>query len=107
MSKITLEYSGKKYTLEYNRQSVRMIESQGFVAEQLSAKPVTMIPILFQGAFIKNHKGIKRDLIDEIYEAIADKSGLIVALVELYSETVGTLLDDKAESGNVSWAVTK
>ena len=107
MSKITLKYSGKEYSLEYSRQSVRTIESQGFVAEQLSAKPMTMIPILFQGAFLKNHKGIKRNLIDEIYEGISDKTALIVALADMYTETVGALLEDREEEGNVSWAVTK
>lgn len=107
MSKITMEYSGKKYTLEFSRQSVRMMESQGFAADEITKQPVTMIPLLFQGAFSKNHKGLKRATIDEIYDNIADKSALIAALVELYSETVTTIIGDKEEEGNVTWAVAK
>ena len=108
MSKITMEYSGKKYTLEYSRQSVRTMEGQGFVADQLLAKPVTMIPMLFQGAFIMHHKGIKRKEMDEIYKGIKGRSALIEALMEMYGETLSTLMDDDAEEeGNVSWAVTK
>lgn len=107
MSKITMKYSGKEYALEYNRKSVRMMESQGFAAEELTKQPVTMIPLLFQGAFLKNHKGIKRDLIDEIYDGVADKSALIGALVELYTETLNTLIGDREDEGNVSWAVSK
>jgi len=107
MSKITMKYSGKDYTLEFNRQSVKMIESQGFVAAELTQQPVTMIPLLFQGAFAKNHKGLKRATIDEIYEGIANKSELISALVEMYSETVSTLNGDSEDEGNVSWAVVK
>lgn len=106
MSKITMKYSGKDYTLEYTRQSVRMIESQGFNVAEVSSKPVTMVPLLFQGAFIRHHKGIKRNLIDEIYEGIPNKQELILALVEMYSETVSSLIDDTDE-GNVSWAVAK
>ena len=107
MSTITMKYSGKNYTLEYTRQSVKMMESQGFAAEELTKQPVTMIPLLFQGAFMKNHKGLKRALIDEIYDNVSDKSALISALVEMYSETVTALIGDSDEEGKASWAVAK
>ena len=107
MSKITLNYNEKDYTLEYNRQSVRMMESQGFVLEQISTKPVTMIPMMSQGAFIKNHRGMKRALIDEIYDEVADKSGLLNALMEMYAETLSSLTDENEVEGNAIWAVVK
>ncbi len=107
MSKITLNYKEKDYTLEYNRQSVRMIEGQGFVLEQISEKPVTMIPMLFSGAFIKNHRGLKRAFIDEIYDEVADKSGLLSALMEMYAETISSLTDENEVEGNAIWAVVK
>ena len=107
MSKISLNYNEKDYTLEYNRQSVRMLESQGFVLEQISTKPITMIPMLFSGAFAKNHRGIKRALIDEIYNECLDKTGLIDALMEMYAETLSTLTDEKEDGGNAVWVVVK
>lgn len=107
MSKITISYDKKEYALEYSRQSVRTMEAQGFVLDDISTKPMMMIPMLFQGAFIKNHRGIKRNLMDEIYEEINDKTGLISALMELYTETLSTLMDDKADAGNATWAMTK
>ena len=107
MSKITLNYDEKDYTLEYNRQSVRMMESQGFVLDELSSKPVTMIPMMFSGAFMKNHRGMKRALIDEIFDEIVDKSGLINALIEMYAETLSSLTDEKEAEGNAIWAVVK
>lgn len=107
MSKITISYDKKEYVLEYSRQSVRTMEAQGFVIDDISAKPMMMIPMLFQGAFIKNHRGIKRNLMDEIYEEINDKTGLISALMEMYADTLNTLMDDKADAGNATWAVTK
>ena len=67
---------------------------------------MTMVPMLVHGAFIKNTKGIKRSLVDEIYEHIADKigdgeNGFIHALLEMYAETVNTLTDnDSVDEGN-------
>lgn len=109
MSKINLTYDKKEYILEYNRQSVKTMESQGFVLEELTTKPMTMIPLLFQGAFIKNHSGkdgVKRKVMDEIFEEISDKTALVEALMEMYAETLGTLTESNGE-GNATWAMVK
>lgn len=106
MSKIVLKHEGKEYELEYNRQSVKMMEGQGFILDEFTSKPVTMIPLLFHGAFIKNCKGIKRAKIDEIYDGIGNKTELIGALVDMYAETLTALTDDTDE-GNVSWELVK
>ena len=109
MSKINLTYDKKEYVLEYNRQSVKTMESQGFVLEELTAKPMTMIPLLFAGAFIKNHSGkdgVKRKVIDEIFEEIGDKTALMEALMEMYADTLGSLTESNSE-GNVTWAMVK
>ena len=75
---------------------------------------MTMEPLLVYGAFIKNNKGIKRALVDEIYEHISDKigdgeSGFIQALLEMYSETVNTLTDNSSvdEGNEATWKVNK
>lgn len=106
MSKINMTYNKTEYVLEYNRQSVKTLEGQGFRLDEITNMPMTMIPMLFHGAFFKNHKGIKRSLIDEIYDGIGDKTGLIQALAEMYAETLSTLTDDAGE-GNVTWAMVK
>ena len=106
MSKIALTFENKEYVLEYNRQSVRQMEGQGFVLDEIASKPVTMIPLLFEGAFIKNCRGVKRKVISDIYDAIGDKTGLLEALMEMYAETLSTLTEENAE-GNVSWAIVK
>ena len=109
MSKINLTYEKKEYVLEYNRQSVKTMESQGFVLEELTTKPMTMIPLLFAGAFIKNHSGkdgVKRKVIDEIFEEIGDKTALMEALMEMYADTLGSLTESNSE-GNVTWAMVK
>ena len=104
MSKITITYDKTEYTLEYNRQSVKTMEAQGFVLDELTSKPMTMIPMLFSGAFIKNHRGLKRALIDEIFDNINDKNGLMEALMEMYAETLSALTDNAEAEGNATWA---
>ena len=106
MSKIVLTYEKKEYVLEYSRQSVKQMENQGFVLDEIASKPMTMIPMLFSGAFIKNCRGTKRAVIDAIYDGIADKTALMEALMEMYAETLSTLTDDNSE-GNVTWTLTK
>ena len=108
MSKINLTHNDKDYVLEYSRQSVKTMEQQGFILDELTAKPMTMLPMLFQGAFIKNHKGIKRSLVDDIYKDIHNRSELMEALMEMYADTLSSLMDDGPEdSGNVTWSLVK
>ena len=108
MSKIAITYEKNTYELEYNRNAVRMMESQGFNIDALTTQPVTMIPMLFYGAFTKNHTGIKRNLVDKIYDSLSNKQGLIAALVEMYAETVNTLMEGSPETeGNAVWEVVK
>ena len=104
MSKITITFDKTEYTLEYNRQSVKTMEAQGFVLDELTSKPMTMIPMLFSGAFIKNHRSLKRALIDEIFDNINDKNGLMEALMEMYAETLSSLTDNAEAEGNATWA---
>ena len=111
---ITVTYDKKSYDLEYSRNSVKAMEQQGFVLDQIGDKPMTMVPLLVYGAFMKNHKGIKRSLVDEIYEHISDKigdgdNGFIQALLEAYADTLNTLTENNSvDEGNVAtWKVTK
>lgn len=108
MSKITITFEKNNYELEFNRNAVRMMEGQGFNIDALTTQPVTMIPMLFYGAFSKNHTGIKRNLVDKIYDSLSNKQGLIAALVEMYAETVSTLMEGSPETeGNAVWEVVK
>ena len=112
-TQIAITYQNKEYKLEYSRQSVRQIENAGFVLDEIGTKPVNMIPLLFYGAFLKNHTGIKRKLVDEIFDKIPNKldeeNGIVPKLIEMYSETVNTLsTGDSVDEGNaVAWTVVK
>lgn len=114
-TKINISYKGKDYTLEYSRATAAQIEENGFVLEQIAEKPAKLIPLLVYGAFLKHNRGIKRSLVDEIYENLLNKSGegeesgIIPILVEMYSETVNTLTDNPTvDEGNAAtWKVTR
>lgn len=103
---ITFEYEEKKYTLEFNRKSVERLERSGFVLDEISSKPLVMIPMLFHGAFYMHHKGVTQEFTSKILDDTKDVKGLVGVLVDMYSEPVMSLIDDEVdEAKNVSWAV--
>lgn len=114
-TKISIDYRGKTYDLEYSRATAAQIEDQGFSLDLLTAKPARMIPLLFHGAFLKHNRGIKPQLTDEIFKNLVNKSGndsesgIIGILAEMYADTVQTLTDDQnVDEGNAAvWKVTK
>lgn len=98
--------SGVTYTLEYTRKSVEMMEKQGFIADDVEKKPMTMLPALFAGAFLAHHRFVKREIIDSIYKKLTHKDKLIEKLVEMYNEPIMTLLtepEQEGNEGNLSW----
>ena len=60
--KIEFEDNGEKYVLEYNREAIKMMEARGFSVTELTTKPMTMLPLAFEGLFYKNHKKDKGNL---------------------------------------------
>lgn len=106
--KITLNYEGTAFVLEYNRNAVKNLESNGFLLDQVASKPVTMIPELFYGAFYMHHRNVRRDFVDKIYDSLSDKEGLITALLEMYSDTIQTLTSEPTEDNakNVTWTMS-
>ena len=114
-TQITVNYKKNDYILEFSRTTAAQIEDQGFVLDQIAEKPVKMIPLLVYGAFLKHNRGIKRSLVDEIFDNLIDKDGseeaqgFIATLAEMYAETVQTLTDNKStdEGNRAVWAVKK
>ena len=105
MSKqLNFEYKGINYTLEFTRRTVEQMEREGFVAEDIKAKPMTMLPTLFAGAFKAHHKFVKPDVIDEIFSKMTNKADLIGRLAEMYNEPLLALIDEPADSSeNLTW----
>ncbi len=108
MSKqLIFTFEDKEYTLEYTRRSVAEMEKKGFIASNITDKPMTTLPDLFAGAFLAHHRFVKRDVIDNIYSKLTKKEDLIAKLAEMYNEPIMALVEEPEEDkGNVNWTAT-
>lgn len=90
---ITDNETNEVFTLEFNRESVVFTNNQGFKATELVDNAEEMIPILFYGAFRKNHKNISRQRTDAIlFDKLQGLSKEVLErLIELYTAPRSTL----------------
>lgn len=104
---LTFTYDGKDYTLEFTRRTVAEMEKKGFIASDITDKPMTTLPALFAGAFLAHHRFVKEDIINDIYFKLTKKEDLIGKLAEMYNEPILALVEEpeKAE-GNLDWTAT-
>lgn len=108
MSKqLNFTYEDKEYCLEFTRKSVEQMEKAGFMASDIEAKPMTVLPALFAGSFLANHRFVKKEVIDKIFSKLTNKTELIGKLAEMYNEPIMALVDEPEESeGNVNWTAS-
>ena len=101
MSKqLTFTFEDKEYTLEYTRRTVEEMEKKGFIASEITEKPMSTLPALFAGAFLAHHRFVNQDTIDTIYSKLTK-------LAEMYNEPIMTLVKEPEESeGNLNWTAT-
>lgn len=102
---IKFEYKGKDYCLEYTRESVKQMEREGFKPENLIAKPMLTLPLLFAGAFKAHHKfGLKPKDIEEMFEKFTNKEALLEKLMDMYNEPMAAMLEEPEDEGNaIAW----
>ncbi len=104
---INFEHKGTEYTLEFTRRSIETMERQGFVISDIVDKPMLTLPALFAGAFLANHRFMKRKEIDEIYSRITEREDLLEKLAEMYNEPLEVLMQEPEEDeGNVKWGAS-
>ena len=104
---LRFKHNGQEYCLEYTLRSVELMEKRGFVASDITDKPMTTLPTLFAGAFLANHRFIKQETIDEIYSRLKNKQELIGKLAEMYNEPILALMDEPEENeGNLDWTAS-
>lgn len=107
-TKIKFAYKDVPYTLEYNRASIKQLESAGFVLENFMQTPMSSIELAFRGAFLANHRNTASNekLITEIYDNMGDKEKLVDKLIEMIGETYETLLSNNEDKeGNIKWDI--
>lgn len=102
---ICITYDGRDYTLEFNRKTVKQMESNGFEID--TGKPATMILDLFRGAFQMHHRRIQPELVEEIWDAQRGKEKLLTELISMYTEPISALMGEEEAEGdeNPTWKV--
>ena len=104
--KIEFEKDGQKYVLEYTRESVALMERQGFAIEELLTKPMLMLPLAFQGLFYKNHRRVNKAFVDEVYDNFSNKEKLLETISSMLEECYSSLTEDKEDKkGNIDWKI--
>ena len=99
-----LNHEGKRYTLEYNRNSIRQMERQGFKINDYDGMPMSTITALFNGAFIMHHPNINPSTLDALYDTITNKDKFLANLLEMYSEPMLALMGEPEDGeGNTTW----
>lgn len=103
--KIKFKYNNKDYVLEYNRQSIKIMEKQGFDIDSFMKQPMTMVEIAFEGSFLMNHSNITKAEVQEIYDLFTNKTNLINQLIVMIQETYSSLFEENKEdtSKNIEW----
>lgn len=108
--KIQFNYDGVDYTLEYDRKAVNLMEANGLDLNAIHSKPSSMISILWQGAFLKNHRKETAEKVQEMYDRIPNKSELNEALQNMIIETYSVLIGDNDSqedpSKNITWKMS-
>lgn len=103
--KMNVKYNGNEYTVGYTRASAAEAENAGLNINEIGQKPNVMIPLLVYYGFKSYNKGIKRGLVDEIFNDLkGNRDEFVSVLVEMYGETVNSLLSE-SEEGNATWTM--
>ena len=99
---ITDPDNGREYTLEYSRKTVAKTEQAGLDVNRLESASMTMIPLLFWGAFLMHHPHMTREQTDKIlFDGLGGLSEDEMAyLGKLYAAPFQTLISGADEGAN-------
>jgi hypothetical protein len=100
---IKISKDGKEYILEYDKEAIVIMEKKGFNLQNVDGQTMNMYPLIFQGAFYKNHKYMKSAEIDEIFNNISNRRELMSKLMEMIADQYQELIGDNGDKGNLGW----
>lgn len=113
MAKISFDLADKHYTLEYTRATVKQMEQNGFSLAKIEHQPVTMLTMLFAGAFLAHHKRVATDSVkvEWILSKLKNKDEMYDTLIDMYQDAMLSMMDeedddtedDAGAEGNVTW----
>lgn len=104
---ITDPENGREYTLEYSRKTVAKVERAGLDIGKIDSSPMTMIPLLFWGAFLMHHPNMTKEQTDAIlFDGLNGlESEEVTYLGKLYSEPFKTLVSSEETANPRKMAV--
>lgn len=104
---LTDNETGKKYTLEFNRDVVRRIERNGFSLSECEKFPSQLGDLFYYSFWMHHEREITRKKADEFLDSlggiVSAPDGLWERLGELYTQTYSTLSDEKNGRMTVSF----
>lgn len=95
---ITNTENGDKFTLEFNRESIRYAESKGFDVQKVDSNPMSALPDLFYFAFRMHHRNISKATTDKIL--FEDLGGMSDAMIERLGQLYAKPFEDLIQSEN-------
>lgn len=99
---ITDPETNREYTLEFSRRTVVKTEQAGFEINSLESKSMTMIPLLFWGAFLMHHPHMTKEQTDSIlFDGLGGLNDEEMGyLGKLYAEPFQSLIASEVDSAN-------
>lgn len=114
MRQLKLKIKDKEYILEYNRETIKWLESEGFNIEEFTKKPVTYREILWQSLFLKNHSNtVNPNLAIKLMDSYAEDKGEIMVnkvvkfAIEEYSAFINALTGTNSEKTEEDLEITE
>ena len=99
MRKCSINVNNKDYDLQVTRESIVWLEANGFDASEFEKKPLTYMDMLWQCAFITNHKEVNPNLALKLMDTYREEGGDIAEVVnfvvEEYQSFISALSDTK------------
>ena len=99
---ITDPEEGREYTLEFSRKTVAKTEQAGLDVNRLESASMTMIPIMWWGAFLMHHPHMTREQTDKIlFDGLGGLNEAEMSyLGKLYAAPFQTLIASEEEGEN-------
>lgn len=96
--------TGVEFTLGFDRESAMKAEKlYDLSLNEVTSGKASAIVNLFSASFIKNHPHVKPQTVQRLWGALEDKQGLYEALVAMYGNTAGSLLEEPEKGKGISW----
>ena len=96
MRQLKLKINEKDYILEYNRDSIKWLEREGFDLNEFIKKPVTYMDIIWESLFVKNYSNtVNHNLAMKLMDSYSQEKGnaMVMKVITFAVEEYKSFLD--------------